>query len=123
VPALFHFQENRMKSGFIVALAVSLWAAVIGYASAGGAADATIKLFQFQPKALDVKVGTTVTWTNADDIEHSVTAGEPGKESGAFDSGFFKKGGTYSFTFDKPGTYTYFCKRHNSMKATVTVSE
>ena len=47
-----------MKSGFIVALAVSLWAAVIGYASAGGAADATIKLFQFQPKALDVKVGT-----------------------------------------------------------------
>jgi len=82
---------------------------------------ATIKLFQFQPGNLAVKAGTTVVWTNGDDIEHSVTSGMPGKESGVFDSGFFKKGGTYSFTFTKPGTYTYFCKRHNSMKATVTV--
>ncbi|MFT3989069.1 plastocyanin/azurin family copper-binding protein [Aestuariivirga sp.] len=82
---------------------------------------ATIKLFQFQPGNLEVKVGTTVTWTNGDDIEHSVTSGAPGKESKVFDSGFFKKGGTYSFTFTTPGTYTYFCKRHNSMKATVTV--
>ena len=112
-----------MRKGTIIATAVTLWVAAIGHASAGGAEDATIKLFQYQPKAMEVKVGTTVTWTNSDDIEHSVTAGAPGKETGAFDSGFFKKGGTYSFTFDKPGNYTYFCKRHNSMKATVTVTE
>jgi plastocyanin len=112
-----------MRSGFVVAIATGLWASVIGYAAAGGAQDATIKLFQYQPKAMEVKAGTTVTWINGDDIEHSVTAGAPGKETGAFDSGFFKKGGSYSFTFDKPGTYTYFCKRHNSMKATVTVTE
>jgi plastocyanin len=86
-------------------------------------AESQIKLFQFMPRELSVKSGTTVKWVNGDDIEHSVTAGEPGKESGAFDSGFFKKGGTYEFTFATPGTYTYFCKRHNSMKGMVKVSE
>ena len=53
----------------------------------------------------------------------SVTAGTPGKPTGAFDSGFFAKDGSFSFTFATPGTYDYFCKRHPSMKARVTVTE
>ena len=110
-----------MKTIHVSGLALGLWLAAVAQAAAGGA-DVTIKLFQFQPKALEVKVGTTVTWSNGDDIEHSVTSGAPGKPSGAFDSGFFKKGGSFAFTFATPGTYTYFCKRHNSMTATVTVT-
>ncbi len=94
--------------------------ALAGLAQAGEKVDATIKLFQFQPKALEIKAGTIVEWVNGDDIEHSVTAG---KETKAFDSGFFEKNGSFSFTFTKPGTYDYFCKRHPSMKATVTVTE
>jgi plastocyanin len=88
-------------------------------AFAGDVAENQIKLFQFQPKDLSVKAGTTVKWTNGDDIEHSVTS----KEEGQFDSGFFKKEGTYEFTFAAPGTYEYFCKRHPSMKAKVVVTE
>ena len=85
--------------------------------------EASIKLFQFQPKTIEVKVGTTVEWVNGDDIEHSVTAGAPGKETKDFDSGFFKREGRFAFTFTKPGSYSYFCKRHPSMKATVAVTE
>lgn len=80
-----------------------------------------IKLFQFKPKELEVKKGTTVTWTNDDAIEHSVTAGKPGKAAQDFDSGFFTKGGSFSHTFDATGSFTYFCKRHPNMQATVVV--
>jgi plastocyanin len=81
-----------------------------------------IKLFQFKPKELDVKRGDTVTWTNGDAIDHSVTAGTPGEPQEAFDSGFFPKGSSFSHTFDQEGNFTYFCKRHPSMQATVKVS-
>jgi plastocyanin len=80
-----------------------------------------VKLFTYKPKALEVPVGTTVVWTNGDAIEHSVTNGTPDKPGNAFDSGFFTKGQSYSFTFDQPGEYTYFCKRHNSMTGVIKV--
>ncbi len=57
-----------------------------------------------------------------DDIEHSVTSGTPPTPDGKFDSGFFTLGKSYSFTFTQPGDYTYFCKRHKSMTATVRVT-
>lgn len=103
------------------ALAVFVMSACLAPALAGEAVKVDIKLFQFKPKELAVKVGTTVTWTNADAIEHSVTAGEPGKPSATFDSGFFIKGGSYAHTFAAPGSYAYFCKRHPSMHAVVKV--
>ncbi|WP_081752634.1 cupredoxin domain-containing protein [Kallotenue papyrolyticum] len=87
----------------------------------GGTVQATIKLFQFEPNPLEVPVGTTVVWTNQDDIEHSVTHGTPPKPGGAFDSGLFTKGQTFSFTFDQPGEYPYFCTRHTSMQGVVRV--
>ncbi|WP_119391613.1 cupredoxin domain-containing protein [Taklimakanibacter lacteus] len=88
---------------------------------AGETAKIDIKLFQFKPKELEVKKGTTVTWTNDDAIEHSVTAGKPGKAAQDFDSGFFTKGGSFSHTFDAAGRFTYFCKRHPNMQAAVKV--
>ena len=83
--------------------------------------SAEIKLFSYQPATLQVEPGTTVTWTNQDGIEHSVTSGEPGDPTDAFDSGFFTQGQTFSHTFTEPGTYPYFCRRHESMQGAVEV--
>jgi plastocyanin len=107
-------------------IGMGIWlASVLLFALAGAAAsdpvDARIKLFRFQPGMLEVRAGTEVRWTNDDAIEHSVTGGEPESESGAFDSGFFNKGQTWSHGFDMPGTYPYFCRRHPSMRGLVTV--
>jgi plastocyanin len=91
-------------------------------ASKPAAAQVTIKLFQFQPSPITVKPGTRVVWTNDDDIEHSVTSGAPPDGNGAFDSGFFGKGQTFAMTFQQPGDYPYFCRRHPSMMGMVTVA-
>lgn len=70
----------------------------------------------FGPVMLTVSVGDTVTWTNADDRPHTVTAG-----SGQFDSGNLDPGQTFSFTFTEPGTYAYVCSYHDGMSATIVV--
>lgn len=103
------------------ALVAFVTSACVMPALAGDAVNVDIKLFQFKPKELVVKEGTTVTWTNGDAIEHSVTAGEPGKPSEVFDSGFFTKGGSYAHTFEAAGSFIYFCKRHPNMHAVVKV--
>jgi len=89
---------------------------------AGKTVMVDIQVFQFMPNALEVKAGTTVIWTNKDNIEHSITNGVPGKLGGKFDSGFFTQGKTFSFTFTEPGEYPYFCMRHNSMQGMVRVT-
>ena len=78
---------------------------------------AEIHQFAFQPKSIEVPVGTTVTWTNDDAVQHSVTA-----KDGSWDSGLFGQGGTFSQKFDKPGTYAYYCMRHGSMMGEVKVT-
>lgn len=89
--------------------------------SAGGsttsAANAVqIKGFAFNPATITVKVGTSVTWTNGDNVNHTVT-----DDKGAFDSGAVASGSTFSQTFKTAGTFTYHCKIHPSMTATVVV--
>jgi len=78
--------------------------------------------FLFKPDALSVPAGTTVTWTNADDIAHTVTAGMPGTPSGAFDSGNKVKDETFTHTFSTAGSFPYFCNNHNGMRGEVTVT-
>jgi plastocyanin len=90
-------------------------------AVAGATVEAKLQLFAFSPNPIEVGVGTTVQWTNEDDIEHSVTTGAPPEGDGVIDSGFFTKGQAYSYTFAEPGTYEYFCRRHNSMTGSVIV--
>jgi plastocyanin len=82
----------------------------------GGMQAAEIKQFAFQPKTLEVPVGTTVTWTNGDGAQHSVTA-----KDGSFDSGLFGQGGTFTQKFDQAGTVAYICTRHGSMMGEVKV--
>ncbi len=63
--------------------------------------------FAFEPRTLTVPVGTTVTWPNAGKAPHTATS-----DTGAFDTGNVDPGQSQSFTFDKPGTYPYYCKYH-----------
>jgi plastocyanin len=83
--------------------------------AAGGSAVA-ISGFAYQPAALSVAVGSTVTWTNADSTSHTVTA-----DDDSFKSDTLGKDATFSQTFSTAGTFAYHCAIHPSMKATVTV--
>ena len=84
-------------------------------------ATINIQTFQFQPKQLEVKAGATVTWVNQDDIRHTVTSGAPDNKDGRFDATLAGKGTKFSFTFSQPGTYTFFCDRHQHMRGEITV--
>lgn len=81
----------------------------------------TVELFQFRPARLEVGPGASVRWTNEDDVLHTVTAGEPGRPTGAFDGRLDRRGATFVHTFHRPGTYRYFCARHPHMQGEVTV--
>ena len=71
----------------------------------------------FSPATLTVKAGTTVTWTNNDNMDHTVTA-----DDASFDSGnMAMMGGKYSKVFSTAGTYTYHCTIHPTMKGTIVV--
>jgi amicyanin len=85
---------------------------------AGAATDATVKIdnFTFVPEKLTIKAGTTVTWTNEDDIPHRVASATKAFKSKTLDSD-----DSYSFTFTTPGTYEYFCSLHPHMTRTVVV--
>src|SRR4029453_18805749 len=84
-------------------------------AQAAPAAAVTIQTFQFQPGELTVTAGTRVTWTNQDAIPHNVTSGTPETRDGKFNSPLAGQGTKFAYTFAQPGTYTYFCDRHQSM--------
>lgn len=68
----------------------------------------------FQPSAVNIGIGTTVVWTNVDSVPHTVTAYD-----GSFDSGTIPPGGTYSHTFDRPVSRSYYCTFHPSMEGIV----
>jgi amicyanin len=72
--------------------------------------------FSFGPPTLNVTAGTTVTWTNRDDIPHTVVSTE-----GAFKSKAVDTDEKFSYTFAKPGTYAYFCSIHPKMTGKVVV--
>lgn len=73
-----------------------------------------IQNFNFNPATLTIKKGSTVTWTNNDSAPHQIG-------STIFNSSIFRKGQSYSYTFDISGTYDYICPLHPSMKGQITV--
>ena len=79
-------------------------------------AEVTIDNFSFGPETLKVSVGTTVTWTNRDDIPHTVVSTD-----GVFKSKVRDTDEKFSFTFTKAGTYPYFCSVHPKMTGKVVV--
>jgi plastocyanin len=85
----------------------------------GEASTVNIKDFAFSPSTLMVKTGTTVTWVNLDAAPHKI-ASDSGSPV-AFSSDSLSTGASYRFTFSQPGTFTYHCSIHPSMKGTVIV--
>lgn len=86
--------------------------------------DTTIALqtFQFQPKALVIRQGTRVTWNNHDEIEHTVTSGVPDSLSGEFAVTLTMQGAIFTHTFNRAGTFMYFCDRHRFMRGEIRVT-
>jgi plastocyanin len=80
------------------------------------AMDVRIDNFSFGPTELTVPVGTTVTWTNHDDIPHTVVSTDK-----VFKSKVLDTDDRFSFTFSDPGTYPYFCSIHPKMTGKVVV--
>jgi plastocyanin len=72
--------------------------------------------FVFGPQTITVPVGTTVTWTNSDDIPHTVVSTE-----GVFKSKVMDTDEKFAYTFTKAGTYPYFCSIHPHMTGKVVV--
>jgi plastocyanin len=98
-------------------VAGTLIAAAIAYAvPAAQTASATIDNFTFNPQRLTVKAGTTVTWINQDDIPHTVTSSTRLFKSKALDTD-----DGFSFTFNEPGAYEYFCSIHPHMTGSIVV--
>ena len=116
-----------MISTTLRSLGLAIAAAMLLHVSFAGAEDAKfenakvedtkvmIDNFTFEPAQFTVKVGTTVTWTNRDDIPHTVVS------AGKFRSKTMDTDGTFSFTFTTAGEYKYFCSLHPHMTGTVKV--
>jgi plastocyanin len=113
--------KRRRSIGATLLLVFGLGVVATAWSADGVMADAAIRVFQFQPGALEVRAGTRVTWTNQDDITHTVTSGLPGSPDGWFDVQLAGKGTSGSATFADPGVYPYFCARHPSMRGEVVV--
>jgi plastocyanin len=72
-----------------------------------GEAEVELEDFQFAPSVLMVKVGTTVKFSNKDDVVHTVTS-----DTGLFDSGSLRKGEEFFYTFSEVGEFPYYCAPH-----------
>jgi plastocyanin len=78
--------------------------------------EVTIDNFSFGPMELTIPAGTQVTWTNKDDVPHTVVSVDKKFKSKALDTD-----DRFSFTFQNPGTYEYFCSVHPKMTAKIIV--
>jgi plastocyanin len=114
------------KKTWIVGLATTVMIAMLlleGTPSAaandqpsGPSADVKIDNFSFGPQTLTVAVGTTVVWTNRDDIPHTVVSTDA-----VFKSKVRDTDEKFSYTFTKAGTYPYFCSVHPKMTGKIVV--
>jgi plastocyanin len=103
---------NRRDFGVAVAAAILL---PITNARADDTLEVHIDNFVFQPAELKIKVGTTVTWTNRDDIPHTVVS------AGKFRSKTLDTDDKFAFTFTNAGDYKYFCSLHPHMTGMIKV--
>ncbi len=114
------FVRMGLASMVVVLVAMFATAGQVGGAAAqdktATTAEVKIDNFSFGPTAITVPVGTTVTWTNRDDIPHTVVSTD-----GVFKSKALDTDDKFSFVFSKPGTYSYFCSIHPKMTGQVVV--
>lgn len=105
-------QESSSSSSSSSSLAITEEGKVVSIVANSGSNS-------YNPNAIEVRVGDTVTWINDDSSPHTVTSSS---DDSTFDSDVLRKGETFSFTFDKEGEYPYFCTLHPSMVGTVIVT-
>jgi plastocyanin len=103
----------RGTASLAVAAVVALYLA--GAPAYADDTEVTIDNFTFSPASLTVKVGTTVTWKNHDDIPHTVVS------AGKFRSKTLDTDDGFSFTFTAAGDYKYFCSLHPHMTGMIKV--
>jgi plastocyanin len=110
------------KHSWIVFVAASMVMALAALptikmtAASSPTAEVKIDNFSFTPATLTVKAGTQVTWTNADDIPHTVVSDDRSFKSKVLDTDE-----KFTFTASKPGTYSYFCSIHPKMTGILIV--
>jgi plastocyanin len=110
---------TTIASNICAATALAVFVVATAFPAASvQAADVEVRIdnFAFAPQRLTVKVGTTVTWTNDDDIPHTVASNIRLFRSGALDTK-----DRFSFTFTTPGSYEYFCSLHPHMTGAIVV--
>ena len=107
-----------LAAAFAVSAAILLASPLTRAASADEPAASEVKIdnFSFSTPSLTVKAGTEVTWVNRDDIPHTVAS-----DDGVFRSKALDTDDKYSFKFEKPGTYRYYCSIHPKMTGEVVV--
>lgn len=107
-------------SRFTIIIAIALSIAGLAVAASAQSTPQPIPVgidnFSFGPADVTVPAGTTVTWTNHDDIPHTVVSTDK-----VFKSKVLDTGEQFSFTFTTPGTYAYFCSIHPKMTGKVLV--
>jgi plastocyanin len=103
------------SASLCLALALSILPAAGAVADAGK--QVAVKDFMFSPMTLTISRGTTVTWKNLDGEPHLAVSLD-----GVFRSPALDQNDTFSYKFDKPGTYKYICTIHPQMKGTIIVN-
>ena len=105
--------------GTALALGSAATPGLAGSASDKPASAAEIKIdnFSFGPATVTIPAGTTITWTNNDDVPHVVSS----DDNKTFKSKALDTDDHFSFTFTKPGTYNYYCAIHPKMVAKIVV--
>ena len=111
---------TRIGSSVVAAVLGAAVATAMAIVLPGWADDAphavSVDNFTFNPQRLTIKAGSTVSWTNKDDIPHAIAS-----VSALFRSKALDTDDNYSFTFTTPGTYQYFCSLHPHMTGTIVV--
>ena len=108
--------SQTMRTTAVIGVLVALCAGIALAAQPRPAAEIKIDNFTFAPAEMKVPAGTTVVWTNRDDIPHTVVSTDKVFKSKVLDSDE-----KYSFTFTTAGTYPYFCSIHPKMIGKVIV--
>ena len=99
-------------------LAVALTALAV---AAAPESAVTVQGYKFRPDRIEIKPGTRVTWTDDDQITHTVTSGTPDKADRTFELKLAGRGASGHVDFAKPGVYPFFCERHPAMRGEIHV--
>ena len=116
-------RKNVRVAGLAMAVMIAMLLLLVGSPgvtaidqASAGTAEVKIDNFSFGPQTLTVPVGSTVTWTNRDDMPHTSVSTD-----GVFKSKVMDTDEKFSYTFAKAGTYPYYCSIHPKMTGQVVV--